>query len=297
MRRSSALVCALAALLSSPAVLADPPPAGPAAIVTAAPAADWATFDANDLLVMDLAGGRRVVIALAPDFAPAHVANIRALARAHWYDGLSVERVQDDYVTQWGDPDGKKPLPPELPQKLAPEYDRPAAGLAFTPLPYRDTYADQTGAAGAFPAAESGGAAWAVHCYGSVGVGRDLNPDTGTSAELYAVIGQSPRGLDRNIAVVGRVLSGVDILASLPRGTADMGFYADAGQRIAIVQERLAADLPANDRPSYQYLKPSSASYAAWIAAKAHRQDTFFLRAPGAVDVCNAIPPVRPTPR
>ena len=126
-----------------------------------------------------------------------------------------------------------------------------------------------------------------------VGVGRDLNPDTGTGAELYAVIGQPPRGLDRNIAVVGRVLEGMDILAALPRGPGDMGFYADPDQRIPILSVRIAPDLPPAERPRFQVLKTCSATFRAWLHVKANRQDTFFLRPAGALDVCNALPPVR----
>ena len=56
-----------------------------------------------------------------------------------------------------------------------------------------------------------------------VGVGRDDWPDTGSGAELYVVIGQAPRQLDRNIVTVGRVLRGMELLSSLPRGTGAMG--------------------------------------------------------------------------
>ncbi len=272
-----------------------PAPVTPASVLAAAPAADWTAIDPNDLLVIDLAGGARVVIALADAFAPAHIANIRALARAHWYDGLAIERVQDDYVVQWGDPDGKKPLPPGIGRPPA-EYERPAAGLAVTALPYPDTYAAQVGLVGAFPVGEGGGAAWLTHCYGIVGVGRDINPDVGTGAELYAVIGQPPRQLDRNIAVVGRVLSGMAVIAALPRGAGDMGFYAQAAQRTPILRVRIAADMAPAERPRFQVLAPASASFAAWLHVKANRQDAFFLRPAGALDVCNALPPVRPAP-
>ena len=271
-------------------------PVTPTAILDASPALDWADYDPEDLLVLDLAGGGRVVIALADAFAPVHVANIRLMARAHWYDGLAVERVQDDYVVQWGDPDGKKPSPPEIKAHPPAEYDRPAAGLTLARLPYPDPYAQAVGAVGGLPVAEGDGRAWLVHCYGMVGVGRDMTPDTGSGAELYAVIGQPPRALDRNIAVVGRVLSGMDVLAALPRGTAAMGFYTDAEQRRPVLSVRLAADLPDGQRPRFQHLVEDGATYRRWVQAKASRQDDFFLRPAGALDVCNAVPPVRSAP-
>jgi peptidylprolyl isomerase len=267
--------------------------ATPNDIVHTAPPQDWAAFDPDDLLVIDLERGGQVVIALADAFAPVHIANIRRLARAHWYDGLVIERVQDNYVVQWGDPDGTKPAPAGITHPAPAEYERPSAGLAFNALAYRDTYAGRVGSVAGFPVAEDGDRAWLVHCYGMVGVGRDLNPDTGTGAELYAVIGQPPRALDRNIAVVGRVLSGMDILAALPRGTGDLGFYADPGQRAPIRQVRIASDMPAAERPHFERLRADSPAFAAWSHARANRQDTFFLRPAGALDVCNAEPPVR----
>ena len=290
------LACAVLAVAVSHAIAeaAPPAPLTPTAILAAAPAADWTRIAPDDLLVIELKGGGRVVIELADAFAPVHVANIRTLARTHWYDGLVVERVQDEYVAQWGDPDGHKPLPPDIVRTPPQEYERPAAGLAVQPLPYRDTYAAGVGVAGAFPVAQADGRAWLTHCYGMVGVGRDLNPDTGTGGELYAVIGQPIRPLDRNIALVGRVVSGIEALSALPRGTGDLGFYTEAGQRLPISQVRLGSDLPSDRQPHLQRLRPESATYAAWVHARANRQDNFFLRPAGAVDVCSVQPPVRP---
>ena len=286
------LACILPALVPVAAVVAAAP-VTPPAIAAAAPARDWAAIDPEDLLLLDLADGGRVAIALAPAFAPLHAANIRLLARAHWFDGVAIVRVQDGYVTQWGDPDGKRPLPPAIQRQVPPEYDRPATGLSITPLSYRDTYAPRVGFVAGFPVAGDGRRAWLTHCYGMVGVGRDNTPDTGTGAELYAVIGHAPRALDRNIALVGRVVDGMDRLAALPRGSGDLGFYADPRQRTGIVRVRIAADVPPGERPAFEWLRPGGASFAAWRRVKANRHDAFYLRPAGAVDLCNALPPVR----
>lgn len=286
----------LAALLSAlalPAAAQAPKPVTPGAILARAPAADWQAVEPEDLLVLDLYKGGRIVIQLAPGFAPAHVANIRALAKAHWYDGLFIERVQDDYVTQWGDPSGKKALPKGVAGHPPAEYERSVDGLKFNALPYRDTYADQAGFAGPWPTASSGGKAWLTHCYGMVGVGRDLNPDTGSGSELYAVIGHAPRALDRNITVVGRVLQGMDILASFPRGEGELGVYTKPAQFIGIKRVRLASELTGPDRPYFEVLKTDSGAYKAWSDLRANRKDDFFLKPAGAVDVCNVLPPLR----
>lgn len=275
---------------------APPPPAKPptlAEILAAAPASDWQRVDPADLVVIDLANGARAAFALAPAFAPAHVANIRALIRAHWFDGGAVYRVQDNYVVQWGQGDDDKAPPQGLGATLPAEYDRAAAGLALTPLPYRDTFAAKVGYSGPFPAAADGGRAWMTHCYGIVGVARGLAPDTGSGGELYAVIGHSPRALDRNIALVGRMLDGFDRLTALPRGGGNLGFYDKPEQRLVITRVSLAADLPADARPAYEWLRPDGASFTRWLHLRANRHDDFFQRPAGAIDLCNALPPVR----
>jgi len=278
-------------------IAAAPPPAKaptPADVVNAAKANEWQRIDPQNLMLIDLADGSRVAIALAPAIAPQHVGNIRSLIHAHWFDGGAIYRVQDNYVVQWGQGDDDKKLPKGLDVPLPAEYDRPAAGLAVTPLPYRDTFAPRVGYSGAFPVASDKGRAWMAHCYGIVGVARGLAPDTGSGGELYAVLGQSPRQLDRNIALVGRVLDGFEHMTARPRGTGALGFYEKPEQRIAITRVTLAADLPAEARPAYEWLRPESASFASWLHLKANRHDDFYQRPAGAIDLCNALPPVRP---
>ncbi len=61
--------------------------------------------DPENTLYMDLKDGR-VVIALRPDLAPNHVARIKELARAGFYDGTPFHRVIDGFMAQGGDPTG-----------------------------------------------------------------------------------------------------------------------------------------------------------------------------------------------
>jgi hypothetical protein len=95
---------------------------------------------------------------------------------------------------------------------------------------------------------------------------RDLSPDTGTGAELYAVIGQPPRQLDRNIAVVGRVIEGIVPLL-LPRAPGN-GVYKDAADRTPILSVRLASDLPADQQPHSNISTQSAISPAMPICAR-----------------------------
>lgn len=304
----------------------------PSEIVAAAPASDWVAIAPADLLVMDLvtdAKGRdrRVVIQLMPPpFSAGWVANIRTLAKAHWWDGTSINRVQDNYVAQWGDPDGEdvakaKPLPPGLVKVSQNEYtfrldwrnvpdelvnEQYELDPSVSRLGNRDKYAGFTGHIDGWPIAGSEFGqrpastrkyhplmAWPVHCYAMVGVGRGMPPDTGTGAELYTVIGHAPRHLDRNIALVGRVIEGIENLSSLPRGKGPLGFYdaAQGDERVPILRIRLGDAVA--DLPSYEYLSPGSAAFARYADARANRRDPFFITPAGGADVCNIPVPVR----
>ena len=269
----------------------------PAQAIAQSTAEDWRAIDPDNLLVMDLEDGGRIVIELAPDFAPVHVANVRAFARAGWWNDATIYRVQDNYVAQWGNGDAEVPLPQGVVRTPPAEYDRPLQGLAVRPLGFPDSYAPLAGHALGWPAAwnPETGRAWLTHCYSSVGVGRNLAPDTGTGGELYAVIGHAPRHLDRNIAVIGRVIEGIHHLAARPRGTGELGFYSvDAGERpIPIRSIRLAADLPAAERPAFEVMRTDSGAFTAYVTGRANRGGTFFNLPAGGVDVCNAGVPVR----
>jgi len=291
----SLLLVTAAALVAAAAPAKLPTPND---IVASAPASAWKAIPADDLLVLDLTNGGRIVVQLAPAFAPLHVANIKALARGHYWEGATIYRVQDDYVAQWGLNDSDKQWPAGVVAKPPAEYKRALAGLKITPLGSPDAYAPGAGFADGWPVAYSAKAGWAnlAHCYASVGVGRDLAPDTGTGGELYAVIGQAPRQLDRNIALVGRVIDGIDRLSSLPRGPAPMGFYTDKTLDVPINSTRLASDMPAAERPSYEYMDTGSAWFAKYLHLRANRHDDFFVRPAGGVDLCNVQVPVRKTP-
>ena len=292
--RSLMLVTAAALLIGTAPAKKLPTPND---IVAQAPASAWKTIPAEDLLVMDLANGGRIVIQLAPRFAPVHVANIRALARGAYWNGATVYRVQDDYVAQWGLNESDKPWPAGVTAKPPAEYSRPLKGLTVRPLGSPDPYAPAAGFSDGWPIAYSPKAGWAdlAHCYASVGVGRDLSPDTGTGGELYAVIGHAPRQLDRNIALVGRVVDGIDRLSSLPRGTEALGFYKDKSSYAPIANIRLASDMPAAERPAYEYMDTASASFASYLKLRANRHDDFYIRPAGGVDLCNVQVPVRKT--
>jgi peptidylprolyl isomerase len=268
------------AIHASTALAADPP-------------SPWRALDPNNLLYMELTGGR-VVIELAPQFAPNHVTNVKALVRAKYFDQQRVNRVQDNFVTQWGDPNFAGPLG-DAKRALPGEFTRSAVGLPFTALPDPDVYAAQTGFVEGFPAARESatGEAWAVHCYGMVGVGRGNESDSGGGAELYAVNGHAPRQLDRNITIVGRVVQGMDLLSSLPRGKGSMGFYENPSQHTVIKTVRVAADLPPDEQVPLEAMRTDSPEFAKSIESRRNRRDEWYKVPAGKIEVCNVPLPVR----
>ena len=295
-----------AALLLAAATLAAAPPPPPAAkkpltsaeVLAAAAASDWRPLDPAYTLYMELPAGR-VVIELAPQFAPHHVANVVALTRGHYFDGLAIMRAQDNYVVQWGDADGKKPVG-EAQRTLAAEFERPLRGLTLTRLPDPDTYAPEVGFVDGFPVAADPALAraWPAHCYGMVGAGRDNDVDSGGGTELYVVIGQAPRHLDRNVTLLGRVVAGMELLAVMPRGSGSLGFYEHASERVPIRSLRVAADVPPAQRTELEVLRTDTPTFTAYVAARRNRLEEWFKVPAGRVDVCNIPVParVRPAP-
>jgi peptidylprolyl isomerase len=292
---ATALLCGVTALHAAPPA-AEPArkPPTTADVLAASTPADWRPLDPQNTLYLELASGR-VIIELDPEFAPNHVANVEALARGKYFDGLTIYRSQDNYVVEWGDPEARKPVGTAH-RTLAAEFERPLRGLSITRLPDPDTYAPEVGFVDGFPVAADPavGRAWLVHCYGMVGAGRDNDVDSGGGTEPYVVIGQAPRHLDRNVTLFGRVVWGMDLLSVLPRGTGERGRYELPGQRVPIRSVRVAADLPPAERKELEVLRTDTPTFLAYIEARRNRHEEWFKVPAGRVDVCNVPVPVRP---
>jgi peptidylprolyl isomerase len=304
MLRASSLLCA-ALCLSALIVFGDdaaPPKFRPMAdILAASKPGDWRPLDPENTLYLELPQGR-VVIELAPQFAPHHVANVKALARAHYFDGLAVVRAQDNYVVQWGDPEEDHPdrarkivhaqrtLPPEFERSFDP-------ALPFTRLPDGDLYAREVGFINGFPVARdaSSGKMWLIHEYGMVGAGRDVALDSGGGAELYVVLGPT-RQLDRNVTLLGRVVQGMELLSTLRRGTGPLGFYEKPEQRTPIKACRVAADVPPAERANLEVLRTDTPLFQELVESRRNRRETWFRMPAGRIEVTAVPLPVRPAP-
>jgi len=289
---------AVVGALLAPGALADAsgtPRRTTAEVIAAAGPGDWRTPDPANTVYLQLATGR-VVIELASDFAPQHAENIKTLVREGYFDGLAVIRSQDNFVVQWGDAEGKRPLKSAR-SSVPPEFTvAKGMSLPFTRLPDADGYAPEVGFSGGLPAARDPrtGEAWLVHCYAMVGAGRANEVDSGTGAELYVVTGHAPRQLDRNIALVGRVVQGIELLSVLPRGTGALGFYEKPSQHVPIVSVRMAADVPEAERARIELMRTDTPTFGALVEARRNRQDDWYKVPAGYIDVCNVPIPVRP---
>ncbi len=255
--------------------------------------ADWRTPDPENILYMDLEGGR-VVIELAPAFAPNHVDNLHKLVRSGFYDGLSIYRVVDGFVAQGGDVTETRE-PAEGARSVPAEFTRPAEGLAFTEIPGPDGFADRVGFSGGFPVgmdAETG-EAWMVHCTGALAIARDADPDTGGS-EFYIVTGKPPRYLDRNLTVVGRVLTGMPVVRTLAPGPREeSGVIQDAADYHPLRGMAFAADVPAEDRVAIEVMRTDGPAFQELLESRRRPSPDFFKYSPGFVDICGVKAPVR----
>jgi peptidylprolyl isomerase len=270
-------------------------------VLDASKASDWRRLDPANTLYLELASGR-VVIELAPAFAPRHVANVRALVEGGYFDGLSINRSHDNFVVQWGDPHSDDPAKArpfgKASAALPAEFTRAAEGLAFAVHPDVDGWAPEVGFAEGMPAARDakGNLAWLAHCYGTVGAGRGNEADSSNGSQLYVVTGQSPRQLDRNITTVGRVVQGMERLSVLPRGTGPLGFYEQAAQRVPIKSIRLASQVPEAEREDIEVFRTDTPAFLALVESRRNRRDDWYRHPAGHIDLCNIPLPVREVP-
>ncbi len=302
MRSTLALFALAIAACQSPSATVSAIPAAPegntaspADILAASKPEEWRRLDPENTLYMDFPKGR-VVIEMAPEFSPKHVANVKALSREGYFVNGAVTRVQDNFVAQWAQA-AEPPRPPKVGvEKLNAEFFVPRTGVPFNVLPDPDTYASEIGFSNGFPVARDATSMWITHCYGVVGVGRENDENSGGGTELYTVIGQSPRNLDRQLTILGRVVQGMEILSSLPRGTGDIGFYKTPAENVHYTDIKVAADVPAAQRTNLETLRTDSATFNTLVNSRRWRKDDFYKHPVGRIGLCNITVPVRAAP-
>jgi peptidylprolyl isomerase len=291
---------ALAACQSPGAVTAGaipPPPEGntpsPPEVIAASKPEEWRALDPENTLYMDFPQGR-VIIEMAPQFSPNHVANVKTLSREGFFANGAVTRVQDNFVTQWAQA-AEPPRPPRMGvEKLNAEFTLPRAAVSnFDVLPDPDTYAPEVGFINGMYAARDADRAWLTHCYGMVGVGRENDENSGGGTELYVIIGHSPRNLDRQLTMLGRVVQGMEIMSAFKRGTGDAGFYETPAEYQRYADIKVAADVPAAQRTNLEVMRTNSASFQTLVNSRRWRKDDFYRNPVGRIGLCNVTVPVR----
>jgi len=154
----------------------------------------------------------------------------------------------------------------------------------------RDSYAESVGFVNGFPVASDGKRMWLAHCYGMLGVSRDLQDDSGNGSGLYIVTGHSPRHLDQNVTLVGRVLEGMHLLSSLPRGTGDLGFYQSAAEYVPILSIKSGS---AVENLKIEVMDTSSSEFTEHVKKRTTRKEEWFLEPTGKIELCNVGVPQR----
>ena len=305
MKRVIALVALALAGCQSPGAgvsAIPPPPEGntpsPVDVIAASKPEEWRRLDPENTLYMDFpqkdGSIGRVIIEMAPQFAPNHVANVKALSREGYFANGAVTRVQDNFVTQWAQA-AEPPRPPKIGvEKLNAEFTLPRAAVSnFDILPDPDTYAPEVGFIDGMYAARDADRVWLTHCYGMVGVGRENDENSGGGTELYVIIGHSPRNLDHQLTMLGRVVQGMEIMSAFPRGTGDAGFYKTPAEYQRYTDIKVAADVPASERTNLEVLRTDSASFQTLVNSRRWRKDDFYRNPVGRIGLCNVTVPVR----
>ena len=292
--------CLVALLAPTSAQAASPQRTSQANIIKQSAPSDWRRLDPENTLLMEISG-QQVVLELAPRFAPRHVDNIRTLAREGYYTGSAVVRVQDNYVTQWADPvdeekdkDKVKPLGTAH-ASLPAEFSIPFKGLPIARFTDPDGWAPVSGFVQGLPVAAdpAKNKAWLAHCYGMVGAARSAKPDSSNGTSLYVINGQAPRALDLNITVVGRVVKGMEVLSSLPRGPGPMGFYDKPENYVPITRARMLADFPVAEQPAIEIMRTDTATWRSLVEASRHAIGGWAVRSALHSNICNRSVPTR----
>jgi peptidylprolyl isomerase len=225
---------------------------------------DWRTPNPDDLLVIDTNKGR-IIVELYPQIAPKAVAQVKALARQHFYDGLRFFRVIDGFMAQTGDPkntgEGGSSLP-DLPGEFTFRRDH---AMRFVPVA---SSSDSDGSVGGFIGSmpvqsqpdmimamtnDGKATAWPQFCAGVAAMARSASPDSANS-QFFLMRDVYP-ALTKRYAGFGRVVSGEDVVKAIKAGEP----VADPQDQMTRV--RLASDLPAGEHLQVRVLDTASPSF------------------------------------
>jgi peptidylprolyl isomerase len=267
------------------------------AATTAAPVATvnsaWQLLPQENLLYLETDQGR-IVILLAPAFAPEHVKRVKELVKAGFYDGVTFYRVIEGFVAQFGVPEHEWGSRAKLTPMKA-EFSWPVrSGDPYLLVQRPDLLAEETGFNQGFAVAREQNQEWLVHCPGVVNMARANEPDTAV-ADIAIMMGQAPRHLDKNMSAFGKVIWGQYALNRIRRGdAADGGVIGSAAARTVIKQARLGSDLAPDRQIQLEWLSTTSSEFSQSLAERRSRTHVFYQhKGNGNMDVCYPQVPVR----
>jgi cyclophilin family peptidyl-prolyl cis-trans isomerase len=167
--------------------------------------------DPENTMIITLKDGD-VTIALRPDLAPKHVAQIKALVREGAYDNVAFHRVIDGFMAQTGDVQfGDMQDGFDAERAGTGGSDKPDLPAEFTPEHF---------------------------IRGTVGMARAQSPDSANS-QFFIMFAPAPP-LENQYTVVGNVESGMELVDNIKKGDpAQNGVVSDPDRMIKV---RIAAD-------------------------------------------------------
>ena len=236
----------------------------------------WRDLDPENTLYIETDYGR-VVIELAPEFAPNHVDRMKTLARDQFYDFLIWHRVIDGFMAQGGgsrsNPNHGTDLPDleaeftisrggdftvsELQDRVVnPRSVRRMAKAGF----WNGFHAGTDPIAAAALTVDGQVSSWLLHCEGAASMARANDPNSAGS-QFYVTRANADH-LNSIYTVWGRVRAGQEAINSLRVGTVgqDMGFTPDV-----IRSMRVAADLPEGERTVVQVADTEHAAFGDYL--------------------------------
>lgn len=248
---------------------------------------EWRALDPEKTVLLTLPQGK-VVIELAPQFAPKHVAQFIKLTQANHYNGAKFYRVIDGFVAQGGPEDGSAVDKAVPLLALEGEFDTDKH-FSFTEVQTSDMFVEQTGFKDGFALGYDSKEkkAWLLHCPGVIAMARQTGADTATS-HFYITIGQATRYLDRLMTVFGRVVYGMDHVQAITRTEVVEGDApVDTKNYTPMIAMQLMSDVPANERINIEVSNTDTEAYQKKLAERRARENAFFFKKPPPVlDIC-----------
>ncbi|HEY4587150.1 MAG TPA: peptidylprolyl isomerase [Brevundimonas sp.] len=224
-------------------------------------AGDWRSVAPDNLLIIDTNKGR-ILVEMTPEAAPGHVARLRLLAKAGFYDGIPWHRVIDGFMAQTGDPLGTgegQSWYPDLKAEFTFRRDAqtpfaPVAAPAGALIGFMQSLPVQTQPDAVMATtADRKVHAWGLYCPGVAGMARDDAPDSANSQ--FFLMRQPYPALEKRYTIWGRVVSGLDVVRALKFSPNPDGIVTDPDRMTRV---RVAGDLAQGERPSVRVLSTDS---------------------------------------